>query len=203
MSEARGGIRAFLAIPPDPGWVESAQKLVARLRPALPGASWSRPENWHLTLRFLADVSPPAVAGFMAEVAAAAGETPAVLLAADRALLFPAHGPPRVFAVGFAPGPQSEAVVVLAGEAERAARRLGLEGEGRPFRPHVTLARWRGRCPRATAEHYRSEVGGWVFPPWRAKRCVLYESRLGPGGAVHIPLAEWDLAGGRSAEASA
>ncbi len=48
MSEERK-IRAFLAIPTDGLWVESARDLVARLKESLPRASWTNPESWHLT----------------------------------------------------------------------------------------------------------------------------------------------------------
>ena len=62
-AEGRGGavtgeptVRAFLAVPPDPGWAESVRELVSRLRPSLPSASWTRPASWHLTLKFLGEV---------------------------------------------------------------------------------------------------------------------------------------------------
>ena len=41
----KGGIRAFLAIPSDGLWVESARGLLARLEQALPRASWTKPSS--------------------------------------------------------------------------------------------------------------------------------------------------------------
>ena len=57
-------MRAFLALPPDPAWTESARGLVAGLQPRLPPASWTRPEAWHLTLKFLGEIPADAAAAF-------------------------------------------------------------------------------------------------------------------------------------------
>jgi 2'-5' RNA ligase len=81
----------------------------------------------------------------------------------------------------------------LAARAEAQARALGLEREDRPFRPHVTLARLRARWPAAAVDQFRSTVGSWPLPGWRAERCVLYASQLGPSGAVHTEMAAWSL----------
>jgi 2'-5' RNA ligase len=83
---------------------------------------------------------------------------------------------------------------MLASDAEDAARRVGADREDRPFRPHVTFARLRRPWPRAAVATYEREVGGWAFPLWPVRGCVLYSSRLGPEGAVHTPLAEWSFA---------
>ena len=63
-------------------------------------------------------------------------------------------------------------------------------------RAHVTFARIRESWPPEAVEQYRREVTAWTFPPWLARSCVLFESRLGPEGAVHTPLYEWTFQGG-------
>jgi len=186
-------VRAFLAIPPDPGWVESARALTGRLRPELPEASWTRPESWHLTLRFLGELSRDRLASFGSAVGYAAGRLAAAKLVASGPLVFPPRGPARVLSVGFEANAGAEALAARAGAAESAAQAAGLAPERRPFHPHVTLARLRRVWPAEALERFRSTAKAWTFPVWTARSCVLYESRLRPEGAVHSPIAEWGL----------
>lgn len=188
-------MRAFLAVPSDPLWVESARSLTDRIRKDLPNASWTRPESWHLTLKFFGDVSADFVARFADEIAPAAFETVPGEIQAGAAVVFPERGRPRVLGVGFSPSPGVEAITRLADAAAEAAARLGSR-ESRPFHPHVTFARIRNGWPSRAVDDYRREIEAWRFPTWRARSCVLFESRLDPAGAVHTPLQEWSFQGG-------
>jgi 2'-5' RNA ligase len=191
-----GGIRAFLAIPSDGLWVESARGLLARLEASLPRASWTKPASWHLTLKFFERISPDRLAALGAAMAPAATRVVPGEMVAGGAVVFPQRGPARVLGVGFAPSAALEEVSRLAREAESAFRALGLPEEKRPFHAHVTFARLRNPWPDDAIATFRREVEAWSFPAWRARSCVLYESRLLPEGAVHTPLEEWSFIGG-------
>ena len=189
-------MRAFLAVPSDAMWVESARGLVARLRDRFPRASWTKPESWHLTLKFLGEIDEGAAGRFAEEVGAAALETVTGEIQAGPAAIFPERGRPRVLGVGFSPSPGSESVTRLARRAQEIATRLGLPGEDRLFHAHVTFARIRDPWPPESVEEYRREVESWTFPAWLARSCVLFQSRLDPEGAVHTPIREWTFQGG-------
>ncbi len=190
-------MRAFLAVPSEAMWVESARGLVEKLSASLPRAVWTKPESWHLTLRFLGDSVSPEFVSALAEVMEAASlETTPGEIFAGPPVVFPERGRPRVLGVGFLPSPGLESVSALARRAEEAAVKLGSPAEDRPFHGHVTFARIRDPWPPEAVEDYRREVTAWTFPPWRARSCVLFESRLGPEGAVHTPLYEWTFQGG-------
>ena len=195
MNEVRK-MRAFLAVPSDGMWVESARDLVARLREALPEASWTKPTSWHLTLKFFEGITEGEARAFGEGVAADALATVRGDLLASGAVVFPARGPARVLGVGFAPSEALEEIARLAVLAEEHARRLSLAEERRPFHAHVTLARIRRAWAPEAVERFKSEVEGWTFPPWHARSCVLYESRLERDGAVHAPFEEWSFSGG-------
>lgn len=189
-------MRAFLAVPSDPMWVESARRLVGELREKLPRASWTRPESWHLTLHFLGEVEEGAVVRFAAEIEPLAMETVPGDLVARPATVFPDRGRPRVLGVGFDASPGADSVANLAARAAEIAARLGLRAEERDFHPHVTFARIREPWPRPAVDDYASAVEAWPFPAWNARSCVLFESRLEPAGAVHTPISEWTFQGG-------
>ena len=189
-------MRVFLAASADPAWVDSARKLVDRVRRDSPPASWTRPESWHLTLRFLGEIQEETAEAFARAVEPAIAAAAAGSLATRGALMLPGRGRPRVLAVGFAQSsPGFGALAAIASAAERAFHALGGEPENRAFRPHVTFARVRTPWPLEAVERYAREADAWAFPEWPVRRCVLYQSRLSPAGAVHTPLREWSLAG--------
>ena len=189
-------LRAFLAVPSDGMWVESARDLQARLKSMLPQASWTKPSSWHLTLKFFESISAEEARAFGAAMAPDALATVSGEIKASGAVVFPPRGPARVLGVGFAPSEALEEISRLAARAEVHARSLGLSEEKRPFHPHVTLARLRRAWPPEAVETCRRELQDWTFPPWRTRSCVLYQSRLERDGAVHVPLEEWSFAGG-------
>ena len=191
-------MRAFLAVPSVPAWVESARQLSSRLRDSLPRASWTPAESWHLTLKFFGEISREQTGHFGEAVAAAAASTAAGEVQASGAVVFPPRGPARVLGVGFEPSEALARIRRLAQEAEWQARRLGLPEERREFHPHVTLARLRGPWPPEAVEVFRREVAQWKFPAWHVEHCTLFESRLTPAGAVHTKLAEWHFDGAAS-----
>jgi 2'-5' RNA ligase len=188
-------VRAFIAIPPDPQWVAAAAPLAARLRVELPRASWTRPDAWHLTLKFLGEVSEEDADRFAAELAPLAASAHAGALPHGGAMLLPPGRRARVLAAGFAPSETGAALEGLAGRADAAAERIGVERERRPFRPHVTLARVREPWPTRSLDAFREAVDGARLPAYRCAACVLYSSRLNPAGAIHTPLRTLPLAG--------
>ena len=186
-------MRAFLAIPPDPLWAARAADSLASIRPALPAASWTRPESWHLTLRFWADIDAEAAERCAEETFRAAEHSSGGELFSGGSLVFPERGRARVLGIGFAPSPAARALEALAAEAEAAGRRAGAPAEERRYHPHVTFARIRSPWPPAAVDRFRRDVDAWELPPFRLGSVVLYESRLGPAGATHVPIRAAEL----------
>ena len=181
-------MRAFLAIPPDPEWAAHVAERLGPLRPSMPPASWTRPESWHMTLRFFADIEPEAAERCAEETFFAAGRSTGGELVFGGSIAFPPKGRPRILGLGFAPSPALAALETLARDAEAAARRVGERPEERGFHPHVTLARIRSPWPRGAVERFRGEADAWKLLPFRLSGVVLFQSRLGPSGATHTPL---------------
>ena len=189
-------MRVFLAVPSEPMWVDSARGLIDRLRSSLPRASWTRPESWHLTLQFLGDVDAVFVERFIEAMEPTAFETVPGEIQAGPGVVFPEHGRPRVLGVGFFPSPGLESISRLAAAAQEGGGTTGPEDRGPPFHAHVTFARLRDPCRRRRWTNTAARSRPGVFPAWQARSCVVFESRLDPAGAVHVPLHEWTFQGG-------
>ena len=168
--------RLFVAAWPPPGVLD----LLAGLeRPAVEGLRWTRPEQWHVTLRFLGQV------GDAAPVVDALATMPA---SPCRAVLGPAVGRfgQRVLHVPVE-GLDDVAAAVVAATAG-----MGRSPEHRPFSGHLTLARATGRGrPRVDL---RPLVGAPVSACWPAEELCLVESRLNPHGARYEVVERFALA---------
>jgi RNA 2',3'-cyclic 3'-phosphodiesterase len=107
---------------------------------------------------------------------------------------FPSASRPRVLWLGVDGG---EALLEVHRALAEALAGAGLPVEERAFRPHLTLARV--RRAEISRERYREVVAHLeTLPevgPSRAVALVLYESRLGGGPAVHVPLVTAKLLG--------
>ena len=154
---------------------------------------WVRVEGLHLTLRFLGatpDERQPDVAEALA--AAVVGVAPFhVTLSGGGA--FPDPLRPRVLWIGIVEGAGQ-----LAETAHRLDERLeplGWPPEGRPFAPHLTLARTDGGPGADDRARRLAEVAAGVRLGWQADRIVLYKSILGRGPARYEPVATAELGG--------
>ena len=86
-------------------------------------------------------------------------------------------------------GPESSGKTTLAP--------LGFPPEARAFSAHVTIGRVRSpRGARALAPAIEA-AGAVELGAWTAPELVLYESRLGPAGALHVPVSRHRLRGRR------
>jgi RNA 2',3'-cyclic 3'-phosphodiesterase len=176
--------RAFLGIAPDPALRERLAALGERLRAHFPYAAlrWIAPANYHLTLVFLGQTPLADIARIRTCVARVAASLAPSSYRLDAVRPFPGARAPRVIAAI-----PDDASGLLAWQQPLAAA-LGEEGfaiERRAYRPHLSLARWRGRsgCP-PTADF-----------PLGLEACAtelhLYESRDGR----YVPLFTLPCAG--------
>lgn len=184
-------VRAFVALPRDPTWAESARLFVEAMLPVSPHTSWSRTDTWHVTVKFVGRAPAADLETFARSLALLAAAVPAGDLRTDGAAVFPPRGPTRVLGLGFARTRALEDLEAFAAAAEKEARTLGLQPEDRAFRPHVTLARMRAPWPREAVDFFRRAAAEWKFPDFEMRAGVLYGSRLARGGAVHTPIARW------------
>lgn len=97
-----------------------------------------RPENIHLSLKFLGEVEESREPELRTALKQAVGTRRPLTLEITGFGVFPDYHRPRVLWAGITPEPGLE---LLQDGVERAFAPLGFPTEARPFRPHVTLAR--------------------------------------------------------------
>lgn len=180
-------LRLFLAIPlPDTVRAE-LRRLQSELQPLLPSRAvrWTKPEQFHLTLKFLGNVPAADADALSRAVRGVCENAPPMRLRAEGAGFFPNVRWPRVFWVDVksVDGRLMEFQRQLAQAAEPFAEKE----EAKKFTAHVTLARFermRSRETEKLAAAAAMAVGG-TFGEWTATEAQLMRSVLQPSGALH------------------
>lgn len=169
-------LRLFFAVELPEELLEAVQVAGAELRSRWPQGRWTRPENQHLTLKFLGATPEEDLAGVLragAEVARA--HTAAEVALADLGA-FPSARRARVLWLGVSD--PSGVLAALAGGLSAALEPLGFASEARPFVPHLTLARFKSPV--------RTDAGlslGLSETTFEVTGLGLWRSHLSPKGA--------------------
>ena len=177
--------RLFIAVTL-PG---SLRALLASLAQPLHGVNWTRPEQLHLTLRFLGEVPAEQLEPMIARLEAV--RVAPFVLPLEGVGAFPPNRPPRVLWAGIGQG--HPRLFQLRQRLDDALLASGLALDVRTFHPHVTLA----RCPEnagAAAAQWLHARRDFVGPEFRVDAFHLYASELRPSGAVHTLRRHFPLA---------
>jgi len=182
-------LRLFVGIPLPDSYQRNLKSFTNLLGSRLKSkVRWTRPGNWHLTLKFLGDVEESQVDDIKGVLSAI--EFPAFDMRSGDCGCFPDMERPRVIWKGFRKG--ARRCEALAGAVEDALEPLGFEREKRPFKCHLTLGRVKQR-KRDDWEGCLHAAGQESWPGFTVDRFVLWRSELNPGGAVHTVFGEFML----------
>jgi 2'-5' RNA ligase len=184
MSREPKGKRCFLALALDEAARADMADLMREIE--MDGMHKTSPENLHITLKFLGDMSDQEiepVMGAVQEVAAAHRPFELSLLGLE---YLPNPRRPRVLAAQFECTVEMNA---LFEHLELALSEIGFPMEGRSCHPHVTLGRYR-RPPRTLPGLPAIDVTPMSLP---VQTIMLMQSTLGGSRPVYSILAHWPL----------
>ncbi len=152
------------------------------LRECDPPVRWVDPEHFHVTLKFLGDVTEDRMRGVKEALIHVATTTATLDLAIEGFGAFPTIRRPQVIWVGVEPSP---ALRCLKQDVEWALMGCGFDRETRAFHPHLTLGRadaekgagaFRGLDDKAANLSYQGHV--------KVRKIDLMRSQLSKGGPV-------------------
>ena len=179
-------IRTFIAVKLPDDVIEGLREVQKSLKREGLDIKWVRPENIHLTLKFLGDIQASAAEGVGSALKAAAAEFPPLTLSAAGLGAFPSVKRPRVLWAGV--GGDREVLARLHARIEQALYELGIEKENKTFKGHLTLGRIKGRVDPdlmidAVGKYAHMASRGFV-----ADTLYLIKSELKPSGPVYTDL---------------
>jgi 2'-5' RNA ligase len=144
-------------LPPD----DVVEAVTAALGEPGDGLRWEPPERWHVTLAYYGQDDPDARAAWLGERLAGRG---AVRVRLEKAATFP-----------------GVLWLTVAGpELTPLAHAAGADAETRPYRAHLTLARFPREEP-GRATRWTERLAGFTSRYWPATRVVLMTSEREPG----------------------
>ena len=169
---------------------ENLASLLQSFRAVSPQIRWVRPENLHVTLKFIGEVPQTKLAEIRSALASVRSAQ-SVTLDFRGLGFFPNEKRPRVFWTGIA---ASANLKTLAADIDGATERLDIPREQRPFSPHLTLARFDPpRLPETLRAPIR-ENAARDFGSLRASQFHLLESKLKPSGAEYTTVESFSFA---------
>lgn len=179
-------MRLFLAINLDADVRVALVGATSPMRIEAPGLSWTPEPKLHLTLRFLGEHGDSAAARIPAALDDVAARHRPFDMRLRHVWAFPNFRRARVVWMGVEPEPKLE---LLHHDVELACERLGFGVEGRPFRPHVTVARVRGRVDEREMRAVARQAKQVDFDrEVRVRSVDVMESRLDATGSTYARL---------------
>jgi 2'-5' RNA ligase len=188
-------LRLFVAIPiPEPVRDEII-RVQREMQPLAPRgvARWTRPDQFHLTLRFLGGVPVAGLEKLKESVNAVCRSARPLPLRAEGIGFFPNPHSPRVVWVGI--NDQTGLLVDLQKRIETAVQPITADPGAENFAGHVTLGRLKNlKSPDALklAVHAQT-MKDRTFGEWMAQEIEIIRSELSPVGACHTLLAAFRL----------
>ena len=164
------------------------QDHVRRLREAVPdaGASWSRPENVHLTLKFFGNVRKEELPLISSAASRVAHEFSSFQIRIGGTGVFRT----QVLWIGIED--PSNQLSALQRRFEEECAREGFAKEDRAYRPHLTIARIRRpEGARQLAEAHKQTQ--FASTEIRVNELVLFRSQLSPKGSIYTAISKHEL----------
>jgi len=179
-------VRCFIAVEvDDPPTLDGVARAQSSLNATGANLKLVERENLHLTLKFLGDVRE----GRLPEVIDLVSGTSfdPFRMALRGVGVFPSLRRPRVVWAGVTEG--AEELEAIFRELEPRLVELDFKPEGRPFSPHITIARVRSGRNRDPLIDEVMALEGTVFGGFEVRHVKLKKSVLTPRGPIYTDLA--------------
>ncbi len=185
-SPADQAIRAFIAVELPKNvcaWLHGIQE---QLKPYRFKATWTRPENIHLTLKFLGDIGREKIGPCIRVIEQAAQGCRPFALRPQAVGFFPGVRQPRVMWMGVLG--QTQALAELQRRIDNGLAALEFPREKKPFTGHLTLCRIKGGGNPELFIDIMKKFQNMSTDAFMVDSVNLYQSTLMPSGPIYSKL---------------
>ena len=187
-------IRSFLAFELPSDIKRTLARVSDEIRPSIQGMKWVTVENIHLTVVFTGNIRTEeikAIGEVIQNVCLKYGPFDISLKGMG---FFPNRRKPRVLWLGL--NGDINRMSLFRDALQNRLKAFGIKEEKRPFKPHLTLGRFRkpGKLDFRFNE-LMLKYEELTSPVCTVHEFVLFKSDLKPGGAVYTKLKAWPLSG--------
>jgi len=186
-------LRTFIAIGVPPAVLDTIIRIQSRFRSLGLRASWVKPGNIHLTLKFLGETDPDRISGIQNKLTEILASFTTFRLSLDSVGIFPNTKNPRILWIGLKH--DEGTLQTFQSSIEKAMEGMGFPMDPQPFAPHLTLARMKFPKGNKELQNQLDAVNqeGIDPHPFDVGEIHLYESQLTPKGSIYTVLANFKL----------
>lgn len=180
--------RLFLAIPiktADNGFVPLLDGLKFRLAHEQ-RISWVKPNNIHLTLKFIGDTPAHKIPDIIEAVGEMLKNHKSFTMDFNRTGIFGSRYAPRVIWLGMQDAPQE--LYDIEEDTLSTFDRLGFLRDRQNFVPHITLGRIKDLCEKQYFQKVVAGIEQKTYIKQEVNEIILFQSFLRPEGAVYKSL---------------
>ena len=184
-------IRTFIAIELPAKIIDGLKEIQDELKDGTNKVTWVKPENIHLTIKFLGDIAADKIDSIAGLLESAAAKSHSFDISVKGVGSFPTIDNPRVLWVGIEESNVN--LAALYNNIEDALSVIGFAKEDRPFKPHLTLGRIKFLKDRKGLKEWIERFKDITLGQYMVDSICLFQSMLTPEGAVHIKLEKIEL----------
>ena len=184
-------IRTFIAIELPAKIIDGLKEIQDELKDGTNKVTWVKPENIHLTIKFLGDIAADKIDSIAGLLESAAAKSHSFDISVKGVGGFPTIDNPRVLWVGIEEGNVN--LSALYNNIEYALSAIDFAKEERPFKPHLTLGRIKFLKDKKGLKERIERFKDTTLGEYMVDGICLFQSRLTTEGAVHIKLEKIEL----------
>lgn len=188
-------MRSFIAIELPEITRDSLSRIQEELKASAADVKWVKPENIHLTLKFLGEIDADQLSKINLILEAVAKEKKSFSLRLSSLGAFPKVDYPRVIWVGIDQGERQ--TQELAKTLEEKIEKLGIPKEDRAFSSHITIGRVKSSLGRDKLVSSLKGLQGYFKDnpqEFTVNKITLFKSTLVPAGPIYEAIKEVSLA---------
>jgi len=183
-------LRSFIAIELDETVKSALAELQQEFKEYRADVKWVKPDNIHLTLKFLGNIKEESAEKIIKIMEKVCGQYNPFNLNIKGVGMFPNLRAPRVLWIGIE---NKEVIKPLQKEIDYGMESIGFQRDNKNFKPHLTLCRFRSSIGKngllqAVKPHERDSLGTITV-----KYITFMRSDLNPAGAQYTKIAEVPL----------
>lgn len=184
-------IRSFIAAEISPEVQDAIRVFQADLAPLFTDFRWTPPEQIHITLLFLGEISMHVLAELIEQIPQRIADIKRFSMTPMGLDAFPHSAQARVLWVGFQSVPSQ--LLQLHVRLSELSEMLELNLDTRRFKPHLTLARYRNVHRGSDLTSYLSQFKTIIFPGLKIDHITLFRSDYKSSRPIYTRLAEFGL----------
>ncbi len=183
--------RLFIAVPLSDEIRNNLKNIVKTLKPLSDGVKWVKPENFHLTLKFLGETQADKVEGIISALEDSVEGLKPFIVSVQGISAFPGLKRPRVIKCCIARG--NKELINIFENIEKNLEPLEIKKEERKFIPHITLSRIKKPVGNEELMKEISKLPTIDLGEMECGRISLVRSRLTRSGPIYTTEKEFIL----------